>query len=148
MARDRVPVGDCNTRGFLSAVLKRVKGEIRLSRDALSGRVNTDDPARLVQRVAGRKGSLRIVGSCHRRGASSSASCGEWRPKARSAAAASWRASSGEQFALPEALDALRAIRRSSGSEELPDVPSVDPLHALVAVSPPVAPPASIALST
>jgi ATP-dependent Lhr-like helicase len=34
----------------------------------------------------------------------------------------------GEQFALPEALDLLRAVRRSPGSEEM-DVPAADPLN-------------------
>ncbi len=40
----------------------------------------------------------------------------------------------GEQFALPEALEALRAARR--GSEELPAVGIYDPLRLLVAVMP------------
>ena len=35
----------------------------------------------------------------------------------------------GEQFALPEALDLLRAVRRAGESGELPDVSPVDPLH-------------------
>jgi ATP-dependent Lhr-like helicase len=35
----------------------------------------------------------------------------------------------GEQFALPEALDLLRAVRRSGESEAIPEVPQADPLH-------------------
>ena len=35
----------------------------------------------------------------------------------------------GEQFALPEALDLVRAVRRNGESGELPDVSPVDPLH-------------------
>jgi len=35
----------------------------------------------------------------------------------------------GEQFALPEALDLLRAVRRSGESEAIAEVPQADPLH-------------------
>jgi ATP-dependent Lhr-like helicase len=35
----------------------------------------------------------------------------------------------GEQFALPEALDLLRAVRRGGESEAIPEVPQADPLH-------------------
>ena len=35
----------------------------------------------------------------------------------------------GEQFALPEALDLLRAVRRSGESGALPEAPASDPLH-------------------
>jgi ATP-dependent Lhr-like helicase len=35
----------------------------------------------------------------------------------------------GEQFALPEALDLLRAVRRAGESEDLPEAPPADPLH-------------------
>jgi ATP-dependent helicase Lhr and Lhr-like helicase len=35
----------------------------------------------------------------------------------------------GEQFALPEALDLLRAVRRAGESETIPEVPQADPLH-------------------
>ncbi|MDQ2908947.1 MAG: DEAD/DEAH box helicase [Candidatus Eremiobacteraeota bacterium] len=42
----------------------------------------------------------------------------------------------GEQFALPEALDALRAIRRAGAAGEMPPVPSVDPLHVVLALLP------------
>jgi ATP-dependent Lhr-like helicase len=35
----------------------------------------------------------------------------------------------GEQFALPEALDALRAIRRSAFTDDRIDLPTIDPLH-------------------
>ena len=35
----------------------------------------------------------------------------------------------GEQFARPEALDLLRAIRRSGASSEIMEVPSADPLN-------------------
>lgn len=43
----------------------------------------------------------------------------------------------GEQFALPEALDALRAIRRAGPAGETPPViPSVDPLHIVLALLP------------
>jgi ATP-dependent Lhr-like helicase len=43
----------------------------------------------------------------------------------------------GEQFALPQALDALRSVRRSGATDEILDVPSVDPLHVAVAMLPP-----------
>jgi ATP-dependent helicase Lhr and Lhr-like helicase len=35
----------------------------------------------------------------------------------------------GEQFALPEALEALRAVRRSAHADERIEVPSIDPLY-------------------
>jgi ATP-dependent Lhr-like helicase len=35
----------------------------------------------------------------------------------------------GEQFALPEALDLLRAVRRAGESGDLPETPATDPLH-------------------
>jgi ATP-dependent Lhr-like helicase len=35
----------------------------------------------------------------------------------------------GEQFALPEALDLLRAVRRAGETGSLPEVPPTDPLH-------------------
>ena len=35
----------------------------------------------------------------------------------------------GEQFALPEALDLLRAMRRAGESDAIPEVPPADPLH-------------------
>jgi len=35
----------------------------------------------------------------------------------------------GEQFALPEALDLLRAVRRAGESDAIPEVPQADPLH-------------------
>ncbi len=35
----------------------------------------------------------------------------------------------GEQFALPEALDLLRAVRRAGESDAIPDVAQSDPLH-------------------
>ena len=35
----------------------------------------------------------------------------------------------GEQFALPEALDLLRAVRRAGESGAIPEVPPADPLH-------------------
>ena len=35
----------------------------------------------------------------------------------------------GEQFALPEALDLLRAVRRAASTPEQTDVPSADPLN-------------------
>jgi ATP-dependent Lhr-like helicase len=34
----------------------------------------------------------------------------------------------GEQFALPEALDLLRAVRRAPGNDEI-EVPAADPLN-------------------
>jgi len=45
----------------------------------------------------------------------------------------------GEQFALPEALDALRAARRAGAVDEIEQVPSIDPLY-VVAASAPVSP--------
>ncbi|MBC5798812.1 MAG: DEAD/DEAH box helicase [Candidatus Eremiobacteraeota bacterium] len=42
----------------------------------------------------------------------------------------------GEQFALPQALDALRAIRRSGATDETLAAPSVDPLHVAFAMLP------------
>ena len=44
--------------------------------------------------------------------------CAAWNRAAKSAAAAFVAAFIGEQFALPEALDLLRAIRRSGGASE------------------------------
>jgi ATP-dependent Lhr-like helicase len=35
----------------------------------------------------------------------------------------------GEQFALPEALDLLRAVRREGESGDLPEAPATDPLN-------------------
>ena len=35
----------------------------------------------------------------------------------------------GEQFALPEALDLLRAVRRAGESGAIPEAPPADPLH-------------------
>ena len=35
----------------------------------------------------------------------------------------------GEQFALPEALDLLRAVRRAGDSDGIPEVAQADPLH-------------------
>jgi ATP-dependent Lhr-like helicase len=35
----------------------------------------------------------------------------------------------GEQFALPEALDLLRAVRRAGQSGDLPEASPTDPLH-------------------
>jgi ATP-dependent Lhr-like helicase len=35
----------------------------------------------------------------------------------------------GEQFALPEAIDALRAVRREGVTGDLVAVPAYDPLH-------------------
>ena len=46
----------------------------------------------------------------------------------------------GEQFALPEALDLLRAVRRAGESGDLPEVPPADPLR-LSGVLLPAAPP-------
>ncbi|MGH7708938.1 MAG: Lhr family helicase, partial [Vulcanimicrobiaceae bacterium] len=42
----------------------------------------------------------------------------------------------GEQFALPEALDALRAIRRTGVTDEPVGVASIDPLHLPGVVAP------------
>ncbi len=42
----------------------------------------------------------------------------------------------GEQFALPDALDALRAVRRAGPSADAPTVSSVDPLHVALALLP------------
>lgn len=42
----------------------------------------------------------------------------------------------GEQFALPEALDLLRAVRRSGESGDLPPVTPTDPLHLAGILSP------------
>jgi len=49
----------------------------------------------------------------------------------------------GEQFALPEAIDALRAARRNGGTGEVTDVASYDPLY-LTATLLPGAPPRAI----
>ncbi len=46
----------------------------------------------------------------------------------------------GEQFALPEALDLLRAVRRAGESGDLPEVPPADPLR-LSGILLPAAPP-------
>jgi ATP-dependent Lhr-like helicase len=46
----------------------------------------------------------------------------------------------GEQFALPEALDLLRAVRRAGESGDLPEVPPADPLR-LAGILLPAAPP-------
>ena len=79
--------------------------------------------------------SRRSPGSCWPAGAWSSATppcasrwrppgaicwwcCAAWNRAAKSAAAAFVAAFVGEQFALPEALDLLRAIRRSGGATE------------------------------
>ncbi|MCP5112687.1 MAG: hypothetical protein GY953_17825, partial [bacterium] len=35
----------------------------------------------------------------------------------------------GEQFALPEALDLLRSVRRNPDGVEIPAVPAADPLN-------------------
>jgi ATP-dependent Lhr-like helicase len=45
----------------------------------------------------------------------------------------------GEQFALPEALDLLRAVRRSAESGDLPDPSATDPLHLAGVLLPSVA---------
>jgi ATP-dependent Lhr-like helicase len=42
----------------------------------------------------------------------------------------------GEQFALPDAIDALRAARRDADGEALADVSAFDPLHVLAAFMP------------
>ena len=46
----------------------------------------------------------------------------------------------GEQYALPDALDALRAVRRAGGEGFDADVPSVDPLHLTGVLLPPGTP--------
>ncbi len=35
----------------------------------------------------------------------------------------------GEQFALPDALEALRAVRRGVSHDDVPALPSIDPLY-------------------
>ena len=54
-----------------------------------------------------------------------------WKRAAKSAEAASPDAFVGEQFALPEALDLLRAVRRAGESGDLPEAPPADPLHSV-----------------
>ena len=71
-----------------------------------------------------------------RRGAIWCASTAGSRCAARSAAAASSRGFVGEQFALPEALDALRAIRREPPSGEVVRVSACDPLNLVGVITP------------
>ena len=53
----------------------------------------------------------------------------------------------GEQFALPDAIDALRAARRDGGGEELCAVSAYDPLHVVGAILPEANRPALIVAS-
>ncbi len=53
----------------------------------------------------------------------------------------------GEQFALPDAIDALRAARRDGGDEELGAVSAYDPLHVVGAILPQANRPALIVAS-
>ena len=72
-----------------------------------------------------------------RPGASCSASTARSRRAARSAAAASSPGFTGEQFALPEAVDALRAVRRAprEGAERV-EVSAADPLNLVGILTP------------
>ena len=65
MAVDRDAVADRETRALLAAVLQRVQAEVCQPRDVFAGRVDSGDPARLVQNVTGRLPGFLVVGPRH-----------------------------------------------------------------------------------
>ncbi len=65
MADDGAAVRDRDARRLLPAMLQGVKTKKSEPRDIEPGRVDPDDAARFVQRVASRERSLLVEGSCH-----------------------------------------------------------------------------------
>ena len=70
------------------------------------------------------------------RGATCCGRCDGWRCAATCAAGASSAASSGEQYALPEAVDGLRRVRREERTGETVRINAADPLNLVGIITP------------